>query len=101
MPVKKGVTVMSNAAVNEVKDFVKSEGEKKMKNNQTKSPIWDSKECALVLIDYQPEVMDSIHDKDPKLVELNVRALAQMAVKFEIPVVLSTVAVKLGVDSPT
>jgi nicotinamidase-related amidase len=72
-----------------------------MKNNQTKSPIWDSKECALVLIDYQPEVMDSIHDKDPKLVELNVCALAQMAVKFEIPVVLSTVAVKLGVDSPT
>jgi nicotinamidase-related amidase len=72
-----------------------------MKNNQTNGPIWDSEECALVLIDYQPEVMDSIHDKDPKLVELNVRALAQMAVKFEIPVVLSTVAVKLGVDSPT
>jgi hypothetical protein len=45
--------------------------------------------------------MDFIHDKDPKLVELNVRTLSQMAVKFEIPVILSTVGVKLGVDSPT
>jgi nicotinamidase-related amidase len=72
-----------------------------MKNNQTQSPIWDSKECALVLIDYQPEVLDSINDRDQKIVELNACTLAKMALKFDIPVVLSTVAVKMGVDSPT
>jgi nicotinamidase-related amidase len=70
-------------------------------NNPKSSAIWDSKECALIFIDYQPEVMDGINDKDPKLVELNAITLARLAVKFEIPVILSTVAVKLGVDSPT
>jgi nicotinamidase-related amidase len=70
-------------------------------NSNRKNPIWDSKDCALILIDYQPEVMDNIHDKDPKLVELNAITLAKTAVRFDVPVILSTVAVKMGVDSPT
>jgi nicotinamidase-related amidase len=69
--------------------------------NTKSNAIWDADDCALLLIDYQPEVMDGIHDKDPKLVELNVCTLAKMAVKFDIPVILSTVAVKMGIDSPT
>src|SRR5579862_7477226 len=69
--------------------------------NTKTNGIWDAADCTLILIDYQPEVMDGIHDKDPKLVELNVCTLAKMAVKFNIPVILSTVAVKMGIDSPT
>jgi nicotinamidase-related amidase len=68
---------------------------------QKKTPLWDSKDCVLVFIDYQPEVLDGVHEKDRRLVEFNACTLARMARKFEIPIVLSTVAVKLGVDSPT
>jgi nicotinamidase-related amidase len=68
---------------------------------QKKTPLWDSKDCALIFIDYQPEVLDGVHEKDRPLMELNACTLARMARRFEIPVVLSTVAVKLGVDSPT
>lgn len=63
--------------------------------------IWKAEDSALILIDYQPEVMDNIHERDLKLIELNAVALAKMATKLNIPVVLSTVAVKLGIEKPT
>lgn len=63
--------------------------------------IWYAEDCALVLIDYQPEVMGSIREKNVKLIELNVCTLAKMALRLKIPVVLSTVAVRMGIDSPT
>src|SRR5262245_35726984 len=73
-----------------------------MKNKQQKqSPIWKANECALVLIDYQPEVLEAIADRDPAVIVHNVCTLARMARKLGIPVVLSTVAVKMGVESPT
>ncbi|MBV8253554.1 MAG: isochorismatase family protein [Chitinophaga sp.] len=68
-----------------------------MKSN----PIWRAEDCTLILIDYQPEVMDNIHERDLKLIELNAVALAQMATKLNMPVVLSTVAVKMGIEKPT
>lgn len=63
--------------------------------------IWYAEDSVLILIDYQAEVMDFIHDKDQKLVELNAIAAAKMAVKLGIPVILSTVAVKMGLGTPT
>ncbi len=42
--------------------------------------IWDAEDCALLLIDYQPEVLEHVHERDIKLMELNVIALAKMAV---------------------
>ena len=63
--------------------------------------IWYAEDCALLLIDYQPEVMDFINDKDPRIVELNVCALAKFALKLNIPVILSTVAVSRGIGRPT
>lgn len=63
--------------------------------------IWYAEDSVLILIDYQEEVMDFIHDKDRKLVELNAITVAKMAVKLGIPVILSTVAVKMGVGTPT
>jgi hypothetical protein len=31
--------------------------------------IWEAAQCALVLVDYQPEMFDHIDGQDPKLVE--------------------------------
>jgi nicotinamidase-related amidase len=70
-------------------------------NNNKSSGIWDSKDVVLILIDYQPGVMSYIGSSDPKLVELNARYLAKAAKAFDIPIILSTVGVKMGVNQPT
>lgn len=66
-----------------------------------KSVVWDESECALVMMDYQPEIIATVFEQDRRLIELNIRSLADLAVRFEIPVVLSTVSVSAGVNSPT
>lgn len=72
-----------------------------MPENYRSSGVWDSKECVLVLIDYQPGVMSYIRSQDPKAAELNARYLAKAALAFDIPIILSTVGVQLGVNQPT
>src|SRR5712664_298104 len=72
-----------------------------MPESSRSSGIWDSKECTLLLIDYQPGVMSYIRSHDPKLVELNARYLAKAALAFDIPIILSTVAVQMGANQPT
>ncbi len=54
-----------------------------------------------MFIDYQDHVMDLIFAQDRRLIELNIRTLAKMAVAFKIPVILSTVGVEMGVNGPT
>jgi nicotinamidase-related amidase len=66
-----------------------------------KHAIWDANDCALILIDYQPEMFRGVHSGDPDLIELNVTALARAAKAFRIPIVLSTVGVRMGVNRPT
>src|SRR5947199_1075420 len=63
--------------------------------------VWDASECALLLIDYQEHVFDVIFEQDRRVIELNVRTLAKMALAFEIPVILSTVGVEMGANGPT
>ena len=63
--------------------------------------VWDASECVLMLIDYQDHVLDVIFAQDRRLIELNVRTLAKMAVAFKIPVILSTVGVEMGANGPT
>jgi len=72
-----------------------------MPNSSRPSGVWDSKECALFLIDYQDHVISAIGSSDPKAVVLNARYLTKAALAFEIPIVLSTVGVKLGANGPT
>jgi nicotinamidase-related amidase len=72
-----------------------------MPENNRSSGVWDSKECALLLIDYQPGVMSFIRSHDRKLVELNARYLTKAALAFDIPIILSTVGVQMGVNQPT
>ena len=64
--------------------------------------VWTSEECALVLIDYQKEQLESIRSETPPdLIELHVRFLVRTARAFDVPIVLSTVGVGYGFNSPT
>jgi nicotinamidase-related amidase len=64
--------------------------------------VWTSEECALVLIDYQKEQLESIRSETPAdLIELHVRFLVRTARAFGVPIVLSTVGVGYGFNSPT
>jgi nicotinamidase-related amidase len=64
--------------------------------------VWTYQDCALVLIDYQKEMFETIRSEtSPDLVEFNVRLLARTAKAFDMPIVLSTVGVAYGINSPT
>jgi nicotinamidase-related amidase len=64
--------------------------------------VWSHEDCALVLIDYQKEQFESIRSDTPAdLVELHARFLARAAKAFDVPIVLSTVGVEYGFNSPT
>src|SRR5260370_32694735 len=64
--------------------------------------VWTSADCALVLIDFQKEMFQSIRSETGvELVELHVRLLARTAKAFNMPLVLSTVGVQAGFNAPT
>jgi nicotinamidase-related amidase len=64
--------------------------------------VWTHQDCALVLIDYQKEMFDSIRSETTSaLADLNVRLLAKTAKAFGMPIVLSTVGVAYKINSPT
>src|SRR6267143_5993033 len=64
--------------------------------------VWTDQACALVLIDYQKEMFQTIRSEtSADLAELNVRLLARTAKAFNMPVVLSTVGVAYHINSPT
>ena len=77
-----------------------------MPENNRSSGVWDSKECALLLIDYQPGVMSFIRSHDRRLVRLQ-RALShQGGVGLRYPqgwIPCGTVGVvcQMGVNQPT
>ncbi|MGO2051514.1 MAG: isochorismatase family protein [Glutamicibacter sp.] len=57
--------------------------------------------CVLALIDYQPEQYGTVTSATRERIDLNVVALCRLAMKYEIPVVLSTVGVDMGVNEGT
>src|SRR5260370_2916054 len=64
--------------------------------------VWTYQDCALVLIDYQKEIFETIRSEtSADLVELNVRLLARTAKAFNMPIVLSSVGVAAGINGPT
>jgi nicotinamidase-related amidase len=69
--------------------------------SQRSAGIWDAADCALVLIDYQDGVLDLVFEQDRRVVELNARTLATFARAIDVPIVLSTVGVEMGVNTPT
>jgi len=71
-----------------------------MTNGKSKA-VWDAQDCALMFIDYQDHVLDVIFAQDRRIIELNVRTLAKVALAFKIPVILSTVGVEMGANGST
>ena len=64
--------------------------------------VWTSEDSALVLIDYQAELLEAIRSETAAdLVELNARWLAKTAKAFDMPIVLSSVGVGNGIFAPT
>jgi len=64
--------------------------------------VWTNENSALVLIDYQKEMFETIRSETrADLAELHVRMLARIARALDMPIVLSTVGVKFGINSPT
>jgi nicotinamidase-related amidase len=63
--------------------------------------VWDGEQCALVLMDYQDNTLGNVFEQDRRVIELNVRTLAAAAISLNIPVVLSTVGVGMGLNGPT
>jgi nicotinamidase-related amidase len=63
--------------------------------------VWTAHDCALVLIDYQKEMLEAIRSEtSAEVVELNAQLLAKTARAFEMPIVLSTVGVGLSLYGP-
>ena len=64
--------------------------------------VWKYEDSALLLIDYQQEMFDTVRSETPaELIDLNVRLLIKAAKAFGMPVILSTVGVEMGVNHPT
>lgn len=64
--------------------------------------VWKHEDAALILIDYQKEMFDTVRSETPaELIDLNVRLLIKAARAFNMPIVLSTVGVEMGVNHPT
>ncbi|GAA0037438.1 hydrolase [Brevibacterium metallidurans] len=57
--------------------------------------------CAIALIDYQPEQFSTVGSTTRKEIFLGVITLAKLSRAYEIPTVLSTVGVDLGVNTGT
>ena len=64
--------------------------------------VWKFAECALLLVDYQPEMLRAVRSETSSaLIELNARFLIRAAKAFGVPVILSTVGVNDNVNGPT
>lgn len=57
--------------------------------------------CVLTLIDYQPEQYGTVTSSTRERIDLNVVALCRLAMKYDVPVVVSTVGVDLGKNEGT
>ncbi|WP_413220054.1 isochorismatase family protein [Tritonibacter mobilis] len=57
--------------------------------------------CAVVLIDYQPEQYRTVTSSTREEIDLNVIALCKLAVAYDVPVIVSTVGVDMGVNTGT
>lgn len=57
--------------------------------------------CAVVLIDYQPEQYRTVTSSSAEEINLNVIALCKLAKAYDVPVIVSTVGVDMGVNTGT
>ena len=76
-----------------------------MTTKQMRDPKTDylltSENSALVLIDYQPGLVDGVKSQSKETLLNNVVAITKTAKLFELPIVLSSVGVEAGYQEPT
>jgi nicotinamidase-related amidase len=76
-----------------------------MTSQPIRDPVQDHlltpQNAALVIIDYQPVQVSSIASRSKRELVANIVALARIGKLYELPVVLSTVNVKTGINQPT
>ena len=76
-----------------------------MTTQKTRDPKTDhlltSENAALILIDYQPQLVDGAKSIDREVLINNVVAMAKGAKMFDLPIVLSTVGVNAGYQKDT
>lgn len=64
--------------------------------------VWKHEDAALILIDYQKEMFETVRSEtSAELIDLNVRLMIKAAKAFNMPIILSTVGVGMGVNHPT
>ena len=73
---------------------------KQMRDPKT-DHLLTSENAALVLIDYQPGLVDGVKSQSRESLINNVRALAKAAKLFQLPIVLSSVGVEASYQKPT
>lgn len=71
------------------------------RRDPTNDHLLTPENCVLALIDYQPEQYSTVTSTTREQIDLNVVALCQLATSYDVPVVLSTVGVDLGVNQGT
>lgn len=69
--------------------------------DQQQDHLLTPQNCVLALIDFQPEQYATVTSTTRERIDLNVEALCDLAMKYSVPVVLSTVGVDLGVNQGT
>ena len=69
--------------------------------DQAEDHLLTPKNCALVVIDYQPIQVGSIASMDRRDLVMNIVAVARTAQLYGLPIVLSTVNVRTGANQPT
>jgi nicotinamidase-related amidase len=76
-----------------------------MANPTTRDPKTDHllthENAALILIDYQPGLVDAVNSIDREVLVNNVVALAKAGKMFGLPIILSTIAVTVGYQEDT
>jgi nicotinamidase-related amidase len=70
-------------------------------NGPLSAALLTAETSVVLLLDFQKQVMDTIGSGDHGLIELNARALARASRAFEVPVILSTIGVRLQGSPPT
>jgi nicotinamidase-related amidase len=69
--------------------------------NQNEDHLLTPKNCALIVIDYQPIQVTSVASMDRQALVTNIASVAKTAKLYGLPVVLSTVNVKTGRNQDT
>jgi nicotinamidase-related amidase len=69
--------------------------------NPVKDQLLTPQDSALIIIDYQPIQVTSVASMDRRTLVSNIVAVARTAKLYGLPIVLSTVNVKTGMNQPT